>query len=287
MPADEAQAQEAAPPVDAAAVAAAAAERAAQERVAQRWGRHAAEWQHWLARSPVGVDLLHWWFDEADLTALVGEDRFVERLGELLSQAAPRDIAATGLGCTRRVDRACRFAEVCSQDPVVPPGGKIESYRHGEVPGACSSFIDCWTRHQIEVDFTAGDRHRSVLLFRDSPAEARLWVNGVRVGEGEWLDKGGFWEDERFFTIRIEGPTDHPQQGLGHIGAQLYNIVSLLIHDAERGATRILVPEDTENWTDPVLDVRDGRGYVYPTREARAAGGTPDRTFPIDEPEAG
>ncbi|MEU9251779.1 hypothetical protein AB0D66_08045 [Streptomyces sp. NPDC048270] len=272
---------------DAADEAAAAAERAAPGKVAARWGSGTAEWHGWLARSPAGVDLIHWWFDEADLLALVGEDRYVERLGELLSRAAPRDIAAMGLGCTRRVDRACRFAEVCGQDPVVPPGGRIASHRHGEAPGACSSFIDCWSRHQIDVTFTAGDSHRSVLLFRDSPAEARLWVDGVRLGEGQLLDKGGFWEDERFFTIRVGGPEDHPRQGLGDIGDQLYRIVSLLIHDAERGTTRILVPEDTENWTDPVLDVRDGMGRVYPTHEALAGGGAPDRTFPIGEPEAG
>ncbi|MGP3684207.1 hypothetical protein ACTVZO_05745 [Streptomyces sp. IBSNAI002] len=266
--------------------AAAAAARAAPGLVARRWGSDTAAWRDWLARSPAGVDLIHWWFDEAELLALVGEDRYVERLGELLSQAAPRDIAAMGIGCARRVDRACRFAETCGQDPVVPPGGRIASDRHGAVPGACSSFLDCWSRHQIDVTFTGGDSHRSVLLFRDHPAEARLWVDGVRVGEGEWLDKGGFWEDERFFTIHVEGPEDHPRQGLGHIGAQLSGIVSLLIHDPDRGTTRILVPEDTENWTDPVLDVRDGTGRVYPTREERAAGGTPDRTFPLDEPEA-
>lgn len=200
VPADEAQ--DAPAPVDAAAVAAAAAaaaaaaERAAQERVAERWGRSAVGWQRWPARSPAGVDLLHWWFDEADLTALVGEDRYVERLAELLSKAAPRDVAAMGLGCNRRVDRACRFPEVCGLDPVVPPGGEIPSHRHGEVPGACSGFIDCWTRHEIEVDFTAGDRHRSVLLFRGGPDAALLWVDGVPVGEGEWLDKGGHWLED-------------------------------------------------------------------------------------------
>ncbi|MEU7725481.1 hypothetical protein AB0B78_09565 [Streptomyces sp. NPDC040724] len=273
-------------PVDAAAEAAAAAERAAHERVTQRWGSSGEEWQHWLARSPVGVDLLHWWSDDADLTALVGEHRYVERLGELLSKAAPRDVAAMGLGCRRDVERPCRFAETCSLDPVVPPGGKIASHRHGGVPGACSSFIDCWSRHEIDVTFTAGDRHRSVLLFRDGPSEARLWVDGVRVGEGELLDKGGYWADERFFVIHVEGPEDHPRQGLGHIGAQLYAIVSLLIHDAERHTMRVFVPEHTENWTDPVLQVRNGTGYVYATPEACAAD-TPDREFPIDPAPAG
>ncbi|MFG2983774.1 hypothetical protein ACGFYQ_21415 [Streptomyces sp. NPDC048258] len=272
MSAGEGEAQDAPPPVDAAAVAAAAAERAARKRVAERWGRSAAGWQHWLARSPVGVDLLHWWFDEADLTALVGEDRYVERLAELLSKAAARDVAAMGLGCHRDVERACRFPEVCSLDPVVPPGGEISSYRHGGVPGACSGFIDCWSRHEIEVDFTAGDRHRAVLLFRGGPSEARLWVDGVPVGEGELLDKGGLWEEERFFAIRVEGPEDHPQQGLGHIGAQLYAIVSLVVHDAERGTTQVFVPDDSE-------------GYVYATPEACAAG-TPDREFQIEAPGA-
>ncbi|MFD9410208.1 hypothetical protein ACFWBN_24795 [Streptomyces sp. NPDC059989] len=271
--------------MDAAAEAAAAAERAAEKQVAARWGDSAAGWRHWLARSPVGVDLLHWWFDEADLTALVGEDRYVARLAELLSKAAPRDVAAMGLGCNRRVERACRFAEVCSLDPVVPPGEEIPSYRHGEVPGACSGFMDCWSRHEIEVDFTAGDRHRSVLLFRGNPSEARLWVDGVPVGEGQWLDKGGLWEEERFFVIRVEGPADHPQQGLGHIGAQLYAIVSLLVHDAERRITHLFVPDDTENWTEPVLRVRNGTGYVYATPEACKAD-TPDRAFPVEAPGA-
>ncbi|MGW6978231.1 hypothetical protein ACWGE1_02085 [Streptomyces sp. NPDC054932] len=272
--------------MSAAEAAAAAAERAAHLRIVQRWGRSAAAWHQWLSRSPVGVDLLHWWFDEAELTALVGEDRYVERLAELLSEAAPRDIAAMGLGCNRDVERACRFAGVCSLDPVVPPGGEISSYRFGEVPGACSGFIDCWSKHEIEVDFTAGDRHRSVLLFRGGPDEARLWVDGVPVGEGRWLDKGGRWEEERFFVIRIEGPEDHPRQGLGHMGAHLYAIVSLLVHDAERRITHLFVPDPTENWTEPVLGVRDGTGYVYATPEARTAG-TPDREFPVDPAPAG
>ncbi|MFD8633700.1 hypothetical protein [Streptomyces sp. NPDC059533] len=279
--------------IEAEAKAAAAAERAGHQRMVERWGDRVVDWQGWLARSPVGVDLLHWWFDEVELTALVGEERYLERLGELLSKAGARDIAAMGLGCTRRVDRACRFAEVCSQDP--PPGEKLADYRHGEIPGACSSFLDCHSKHRIDVTFADGDEHRSVLFFRDHPGKALLWVDGVRVGEGHWLDNGGSWEAERFFTIRIEGPEDHPEQGIGAMGRQLHNIVSLLIHDAERGTTRILVPEAGESWTDPVLDVRDGTGRVYPTREDRAADGTPDRIFPLDElldepldePEAG
>ncbi|WP_327386924.1 MULTISPECIES: hypothetical protein [unclassified Streptomyces] len=272
--------------LDADARAAAAAERAGHERMVERWGSRVVEWRGWLARSPVGVDLLHWWYDEAELTALVGAERYVERLGELLSQASARDVAAMGIGCTRRVDRACRFAETCSQDPVVPPGEKLASYRHGGIPGACSSFMDCSSPHEIDVTFADGDDHRSVVLFRDHPGKARLWVDGVRVGEGEWLDKGGIWVEGRYFTIQIEGPKDHPEQGLGAMGRQLHNIVSLLIHDAERGTTRILVPEATESWTDPALEVRGGTGRVYPTREARAAGGTPDRIVPLDEPEA-
>ncbi|MEV7591074.1 hypothetical protein AB0O42_12410 [Streptomyces sp. NPDC089922] len=267
--------------------AAEAAVRHGHRRMIEHWGEGVLGWRDWLSRSPVGVDLLHWWHDEPELTALVGEERYLERLGELLSQAAARDVAAMGLGCTRRVDRACRFAEICSQDPVLAPGEELASHRHGGVAGACSSFIDCHTPHEIDVTFAHGDRHRSVLLFRDHPGKALLWVDGVRVGEGHWLDKGGWWVAERFFVIRIGGPDDHPEQGPAPIGSQLYNIVSLLVHDAERGTTRILVPEHTESWTDPVLAVRDGTASVYPTREDRDADVTPDRVFPVGEPEAG
>ncbi|KIX77849.1 hypothetical protein SF23_10040, partial [Streptomyces sp. MBRL 10] len=198
--------------------AAEAAERHGHRRMIEHWGEGVLGWRDWLSRSPVGVDLLHWWHDEPELTALVGEERYLERLGELLSQAAARDVAAMGLGCTRRVDRACRFAEICSQDPVLAPGEELASHRHGGVAGACSSFIDCHTPHEIDVTFAHGDRHRSVLLFRDHPGKALLWVDGVRVGEGHWLDKGGWWVAERFFVIRIGGPDDHPEQGPAPIG---------------------------------------------------------------------
>ncbi|WP_329388534.1 hypothetical protein OG625_33725 [Streptomyces sp. NBC_01351] len=265
--------------------AAVAAERERRERLAARWGRDRPAWRESLARSPIGVDLLLWWFDEADLTDLVGEDRYLERLGELLSTAAPRDIAALGLGCSRRVDRACNVPEVCSLDPLPVPDGAAPRHR-GWAPGACSSFVDCYSRHEVRVRFTPDDRHRAALLLRGSPAEARLWVDGLPVAEGEWLDNGGHWQEGRYFVIRLGGPSDHPRQGHREIGQWLYDIVSLLVYDAELRRAHVFVPDDSEQWNDPVVDVRGGTGCVYADQAARDAD-TPAREFAVEPPPPG
>ncbi|MFE1553789.1 hypothetical protein ACFW6V_02215 [Streptomyces sp. NPDC058734] len=256
---------------------------AARKHLEELWGSDVADWQQWLARSPEGVDLLLWWHRQRALTALVGPDAYRERLALLLSRAAPRDVAAMGLGCSRRVDRRCRTPEVCGQDPVPPPPGGPAPHRSGPVPGACSRFIDCYTAHEVRVHFSEGDRHSAVLLLRGGPDEARMWVDGVPVGEGLWLDNGGWWQDDRFYVIRVGGPEDHPHQGLGDIGDWLYRIVSLLVYDAEQAVAHVLVPGPSEEWTDPVLEIRDGVGRVYATEEAREAG-TADREFPLDGP---
>ncbi|MFJ3830922.1 hypothetical protein ACIPWI_23585 [Streptomyces sp. NPDC090046] len=228
------------------------------------------------------MDLRLWWRKQNDLVALIGEERYRDRLAELLSQAAPRDLAAMGLGCSRRVDRACRAPEVCGQDPEPQPDGRPFS-RSGPVPGACSSFIDCYSPHGIRVRFSGGDRHSAVMLLRGGPVEARLWVDGVPLLEGQWLDDGGHWLEERFFVIRIGGPDDHPEQGYTSIGEWLHDIVSLLVYDADLRIPHVLVPGPTENWRYPVVDVRDGTVRVYADEEAQAAA-TPDREFPVGAP---
>lgn len=256
---------------------------AARAHLEELWGSDVADWQQWLARSPEGVDLLLWWHRQRSLSALVGPDAYRERLARLLSRAAPRDLAAIGLGCSRRADRRCRAPEVCGQDPAPPPPGSPAPHRSGPVPGACSRFIDCYSPHEIGVHFTGDDRHSTVLLLRGGPDEARMWVDGVPVGEGLWLDDGGWWQDDRFYLIRVGGPEDHPLQGPGDIGDWLHRIVSLLVYDAERAVAHVLVPGPSEEWTDPVMEIRDGVGRVYATMEAREAG-TADREFPLDAP---
>lgn len=143
--------------------------------------------------------------------------------------------------------------------------------------------MDCATPHGIRVEFTADDRHSAVFLLRGGAAEARMWVDGIPVGQRECLDNGGHWQHDRFHVIRVGGPDDHPAQGLGDIGDWLYLVKSLLVHDAERAVTHVFVPGPTECWTDPVLEVRGAKGYVYASPEACAAG-TADREFPVGGP---
>ncbi|MFI8086334.1 hypothetical protein ACIF6L_36745 [Kitasatospora sp. NPDC086009] len=247
-----------------------------------RWGPWAEQWQDWLRRSPVGVDLLVWWRDEGgDLLALVGPQRYLQRLAELLSRASPRDVAALGIGCTRRIDRPCRDPGTCGQDRADDDPTAAPRHRTGPVPGACSGFKDCWSAYGIDVEFTADDRHRAVHL-RDPSDHSRtdVWVDGVRVADGITLDSSGYWVDGRYYVVQAEGPQDHPEQShtMGHLCC---TVLSLVVHDAELATTRILVPRATEAWTDPELG-RDGDTLcVYPSRGARAAGRA-DRVLPVE-----
>lgn len=246
-----------------------------------RWGSWGAEWQDWLCRSQVGIDLLVWWRDEGDdFLALVGADRYRERLAELLARASPRDVAAMGIGCTRRIDRPCRDPKTCSQDPADGPAGEVR-YRSGPVPGACSGFKDCWSAYGIDVVFTADDRHRAVHIQDPSDfSRVGVWVDGVRVAEDVVLEQSGYWADKRFYVVQAEGPQDHPEQGLamGNLG---WNILSLVVHDVERATTLMLVPEATETWTYPVLRVDGDTLLVYPDDEA-CESGRPDRVLPVE-----
>ncbi|MGV9268239.1 hypothetical protein ACWDRR_26650 [Kitasatospora sp. NPDC003701] len=259
-------------------------EAAAKEAAHQwhhRWGPWGEEWQDWLRRSPTGVDLLVWWRDEGDdLLALVGPQRYLERLAELLSRASPRDVAAMGIGCSRRIDRPCRDPRTCSQDLPDAPTGAAR-HRTGPVPGACSGFKDCWSAYGIDVEFTADGRHRAVHL-QDPSDHSRMdvQVDGVRLAEALTLDSSGYWVGRRYYVVQAGGPPEHPEQGLT-MGNLCCNILSLVVHDAALATTRILVPEATESWTDPELRLDGGTLYVYPNPQAREAGRA-DRVLPVE-----
>ncbi|MFJ9819588.1 hypothetical protein ACIRU3_30855 [Streptomyces sp. NPDC101151] len=246
---------------------------------AHHWGAWGEEWQDWLRRSQVGIDLLVWWRDEGDdFLALVGPERYRDRLAELLSMASPRDVAAMGIGCTRRIDRPCRDPKTCSQDPADGGTGDVWN-RTGPVPGACSGFTDCWSTYGIDVAFTSDDRHRAVHIQNPSD-HCMVWIDGVRIAEGLSLEHSGYWASKRFYVVQAAGPENHPQQGLA-MGNLAWNILSLVVHDVERATTQVLVPGATETWTSPVLRV-DGRALcVYPDHEA-CESALPDRVLDVE-----
>ncbi|MFG2867032.1 hypothetical protein [Streptomyces sp. NPDC048338] len=237
-------------------------------------------WDEWLRVSPTGPGLRAWWTDgRTDGSGPDDEERYRERLAEILSRAAPRDCAALGLGCSRRVDRPCRDPRLCRQDP--PAGSGIRS---GPVPGACSSFIDCWSPLGLRVKFSGNDRHRAVHLRLGPPVDpVGVWVDGVRLAPDLWLDEAGYWLDDRFYVVEASGPDDHPEQlipSMGHMGC---SIMTLVVHDVERATTQVLVPEAGENWTWPVLRLTDGTFRVY-ADEAALEADAPDRVLPAAPP---
>ncbi|MFE2913427.1 hypothetical protein ACFXI0_21450 [Kitasatospora indigofera] len=252
--------------------------------VPHRWGERGEQWKEWLRRSPAGVDLLVWWTDAGgDIRGLVGDAMYRERLAELLSRASPRDCAALGLGCTRRIDRSCREPWTCALDPVPGPADGARRRRCGPVPGACDAFTDCWTEFGLTVRFTADDRHRAVHL-RDRARSDRVsvWVDGIPVAEDAWLDESGVWVDDRLYVVEAAGPEDHPEQDfvfgrLGHV------ILSVVVHDVERATTQVLVPTAAESWTDPVVRREGDTWRLYPHRAAVDAG-RPDRVLPVEPP---
>ncbi len=236
----------------------------------------ASPWEAWLRRSPEVLRVQRWWERYGRLRIELGEDAYRERLGELLSRLAPRDFAALGLGCNRRIDRSCREPETCSLDPVPPAPGEKPVERHGPVAGACSAFVDCYSPFAIRADFTADDRHRAVVVEGDRSG-AMLWVDGIRVHAPDYLDETGYWVDDRFYVTEMVGPHDHPLQGIPAMGS-MADVLSLVIHDVTTATTHVLDPEPHESWTDPVAWRVNGEWHVFPDREAAAAR-HPDRTF--------
>ncbi|MFD5424403.1 hypothetical protein [Streptomyces sp. NPDC127084] len=238
------------------------------------------EWQPWLSRSPLGTDLMVWWWYESDLRRLLGDRTYQDRFAALLAQAAPRDCAALSLGCTRRTDRSCRAPETCALDPDLSV--RRLRNRTGPVPGACDGFVD-FRAFELFIDFTSDDRHRAVVM-RNNEIGGRLslWVNGVPAAHGPSLEWGGYWLDDRHYVIQAEGPEDHPAQT--HTMSTLCcTIISLIVHDAERAETQLLEPEATELWTDPRVRRHGDALHVYADAEAAEAG-RPDRVLPIVDP---
>jgi hypothetical protein len=239
----------------------------------ERWGRQGEEWLGWLRRSAPGVELFTWWQEADDHLRLVGEDAYWQRVVDLLGRASRRDCAAAGLGCARRNDRACPEPSVCAGEPVAG-----DDRFEGPVPGGCAIFYGYRDATRVRVVFTDDDRHRAV-FWCPAREPVRLWVDGVAVRTDAVLDTLGTWVGDRLFVTQVEGPGDHPRQSYGP-GELLTRILSILIYDAELAATRLLLPQPDECWTDPRVRLDGTTLSVYPDRAA----GQPDRTLPIGPP---
>ncbi|MEU4427960.1 hypothetical protein AB0F81_45680 [Actinoplanes sp. NPDC024001] len=240
-------------------------------RAPRRWRGLDEAWVPWVRRSPVGLEVFTRWNEADEYLYLLGDAAYRDHLVGLLSRAVRRDCAAAGFGCTRRSDRSCHGPEVCAREPAAVPG------QEGPVPGGCDTYTGFWGNHlRLHVRFSAGDRHRAVVWVDDREA-TRLWVDGVPVGEQETIDPYGRWLDDRFYVVEVGGPDEHPEQDYT-MGELVTVITSVLIHDADRVRTTVLVPEAHEIWIGPRVVRRGDVLEIYPDRDATA----PDRTLPID-----
>ncbi|MEU4563229.1 hypothetical protein AB0F72_33030 [Actinoplanes sp. NPDC023936] len=248
-------------------------------RGARRWRDAMDHWQDWLRESATGVELYTRATAEDEYRYLLGDDAYRRQLIQILARVAPRDCAAARFGCTRRMDRACRGPEICSQDRPAgadgTPDGRVR--REGPLPGACDTFYrETYAGERVRVEFSAGDRHRAV-TWTDDQVRVRLWIDGVRVGERIRLGEWGRWLDDRFYVIEVDGPDDHPEQDYG-FGGSVIN--SVLIHDADRSSDRVLEPGPGERWTTPWVVRAGDELLIFPDRQAAEAGASPDRTLP-------
>ncbi|MEW2299028.1 hypothetical protein AB0958_03415 [Streptomyces sp. NPDC006655] len=238
------------------------------------------QWREWLRRSRVGVDLVAWW-DDGDIRGRVGDTPYPERLVDLLSRATPRDCAAMGLGCSRRIDRPCREPETCGQDPIGMSAAGAAADREGPVPGACSHFVDCWSPLALRVEFSADDRHRAVHMSNPNRwGEFGVWVDGVPLRVDAWLDQSGYWVGDRFYVLQAAGPEDHPDQQIA-LGLLGYRILSLVIHDARHSTTRLFVPDPSETWTNPLVRLEGDQLLLY-ADEVAVSDDHPDRSVPAE-----
>ncbi|GLW31106.1 hypothetical protein [Actinoplanes regularis] len=247
-------------------------------RAARRWRWADEHWHAQLRGSATALELFTRRNESDEYRHLLGADAYRDQVVEVLSRAQPRDCAAAGFGCTRRIDRACRGPEICSQDRAAGPDDRV--HREGPLPGACDSFHLELPEGHVRIGFSAGDRHRAVLWW-ESSLGTMLWIDGTRIGRDLTLDTSGRWLDDRFYLTHAAGPEDHPAQAY-EPGGLSSRIRSVLLHDADRSSTRLLSPNPDELWTDPWI-VRDGESLlVYPKPEDIEAGTHPARVLPLD-----
>ncbi|GAB1639745.1 hypothetical protein [Krasilnikovia sp. MM14-A1259] len=248
-----------------------------ETRGPRRWRGIAPEWHDWLRRSETGVEVCTRWQEADEYRFLLGDDAYRDQLLQVLARAAPRDCAAAGFGCTRRSDRRCRAPEICSQERGTVAGDEVR--REGPLPGACDAFHGEWGRHlRLSVRFSAGERHRAV-LWADSREPVTLWVDGRRVGERRPIDDYGWWVDDRFFVLQVEGPEEHPEQ-TGVVGALACKIKSVLVYDADRQVEHLFEPRDDQVWIDPVVERHGDELHVHPDA-AHEAASPPDQVMRI------
>ncbi|MEV4316787.1 hypothetical protein [Actinocrispum sp. NPDC049592] len=225
----------------------------------------------------MGVELFTWWYEADGYVGLVGEEAFRDHVVDLLCRASRRDCAAAGLGCARRVDRACPQPAVCGQDPRADMRGADRE--RGPVPGACGTFHGYWRDVGLRVFFSDDDRHRAV-FWRTGNNPPGLWVNGNQVHADVTIESWGYWVGDRFFVVSAEGPAGHPEQVYGP-GELVTKIVSLLIFDAHHASSQLLVPRSTENWETPRVVLHETALSVYANRDACTAGKA-DRVLPVE-----
>ena len=153
--------------------------------------------------------------------------------------------------------------------------------RPGQTPARSRPSTAYTTRR--DTIFSADDRHRAVHMSdRNRSGEVGVWVDGVRLMVDAWLDQSGYWVGDRFYVLQAAGPEDHPDQQIA-LGLLGYRILSLVIHDAWRRTTRVLVPDASETWTNPFVRLESDQLHLY-ADESAVTGDRPDRSVPAESP---
>ncbi len=218
------------------------------EQAFLRWPPAVWQWREWLRRSPLGLDLVAKLSDPTKYIAVLGVDTWRSSVLELLRTAAYEDCVAAGFD----------FDE--------------------------DRLSGLWNTEERAVAFVLNRArtHRAVIWTENAEQAGRLYVDGKPVrfaGEApaEHTAFTGHWADDRFFNVPVPGPEEHPAQAYGIGGGPMGRVQGLLIHDADTGVHHVLQPTANQRWTDPWLEVRDGRWRVHADRSRGShASGTAD-----------
>lgn len=178
----------------------------------------------------------------------------------------------------------------CSRDYPVPPEGLTPGV--WRLAGArftakrrAHTCLDDHARSAVHVAFSPDFEHQAVLLTGPDWPGALLWVDGepVQVPHdnqlGPMCDRSADWLDNRFVYAQIGGLWDHPLPGSRTVGG-LGGIRGLLIWDAVKHVQHLVLPDPTQAWSSPVLQIRDRSWRVYADGDA-LANDRPDRVLPI------